>query len=108
MMKKANSTTPILAAVLAVTGCVPLEPVEPVVQDDDDELICSIESPIGSHVKEETCRQSSGDWETVESMASGGVSDDDSNAVFRTISIEKFESRPIPLPEAKCGAENNQ
>jgi hypothetical protein len=106
-MKKTKSLTPIAAAVLATTGCVPMEPVEPVVQDDDGELVCTIESSIGSHVKEETCTRRPGRWETDESVASDGAIDDDSSVVFRTVKIERFESRPIPLPEAKCGSENS-
>jgi hypothetical protein len=106
-MKKVSSLTPIAAAVLAATGCAPMESVEPVVQDDDDQLICTIDSQIGSHVKEETCIRRPGRWETDESVVSDGAIDDDSTVVFRTVTIERFESRPIPLPEAKCGSENS-
>ena len=107
-MKKTNTTTPIVAAVMTATGCVPMDPVDPVVQADDQEEVCRIESPIGSHVKEETCSRPSGHWETDDSIATESVIDDDVNVVFRDIKVERFEDRPIPLPEAQCGAQRDQ
>lgn len=107
--KKRNKPAAIasVAAVAAVSGCVPLEPVEPVVQDSSNaDPVCRMESPIGSHIKEEICSRPGGQWETTSSGADDTMIDDDSSVVFRTITIERFESRPVALPEAKCGAQN--
>jgi hypothetical protein len=98
---------PIVATIAAIAGCAPLEPVEPVAEVDDGDAICSVEAPIGSHIKEEACGRPGGQWGMGGAGADDGVIDDDSSGVFRTVKIERFESRPRPLPEAKCGSQNS-
>ncbi len=107
-MKKAKTATPIVAAVMTATGCIPMNPVDPVVQADDPKEVCRIESPIDSHVKEVICSKTSGRRESANSGATDGVVDEDVNVVFRDITVERSEGRPIPLPEASCGAQRNQ
>lgn len=91
-MKKLNSTSAILAAIATVTGCVPMEPIEPVVHDSADDEICRMESPIGSHVKEEDCNPA----------ASIGDSDRDIENIFGDIMLEPMQDLP-EVAEGKCG-----
>lgn len=91
-MKKLNSTPTILAAMATVTGCVPMEPVEPVAQVSDDDVICRMESPIGSHVKQEDCKRAS-DIEN---------SDRDIENIFGDIVLEPMQNSPEAV-EGKCG-----
>lgn len=95
-MKKARSTTPILAAVATVTACVPMEPVEQVAEDDD---ICEMEAPMGSHVKEEDCNR-----DVNGQRNRNATSNRDLNGVFGDIVVEQgFESPEVP--EGKCGSQ---
>ena len=95
-MKKSSSVTPILAAVATVTGCVPMEPVVQVAEDYDT---CRMESPIGSHVKEEDCK---GDSD--EQRARNASADRDINGVFGDIVLERGIESP-DAPEGKCGSQ---
>ncbi len=90
-MKKSNATPTILAAVAAVSGCAPIEPVA---QVPDDDIICRMESPIGSHVKEEDCKRASGI----------GNSDRDIENVFGDIVLERMQDSP-DVAEGKCGSQ---
>ncbi len=92
-MKKSISTSPILAAVVTVAGCVPMEPVAQVPDDD----ICRMESPIGSHVKEVDCKHGS-DGE----RSSDARSDRDINGVFGDIVLERGIESP-DASEGSCG-----
>jgi len=98
-VKKSRSATPILAAVAAVTGCVPMEPVEPVVQVAQDDEICRMESPIGSHVKEEDCKKDS-----VGPRSGDASSDRDIDGVFGDIVLVR-EIDTVDAPEGKCGSQ---
>ena len=91
-MKKLNSTPAILAALTTATGCVPMEPVEPMVQDNDNDEICRMESQIGSHVKEEDCKRAS----------EVGDSDRDIENIFGDIVLEPMQDLP-EVVEGKCG-----
>jgi hypothetical protein len=94
-MKKTKALPPILAAVMA-TGCAPLEPVEPVVQDDDDDEICRMEASLGTHIKEVVCKPSD------DSQVMSDVDDErDVNGIFGDITVEQRDNRTPP--EAKCG-----
>ena len=95
-MKKSGSTPAILAAIATVTGCVPMEPVEPVVQDSNDKEICRMKSSMGSHVKEEICRHDSDG-----SISSNSDSDRDVDAIFGDLVIERVSDPPVA--EGKCG-----
>ena len=88
-MKKSASASPILAALAAVSGCVPIEPVAEV---PDDDVICRMESPLGSHVKEEDCKRASG----IEN------SDRDIENIFGDIMLEPMQDLP-EVAEGKCG-----
>jgi hypothetical protein len=103
-MKIPGPLTPVAAAVLTAMGCAPMETVTQDDGDDDQGIICVTESPIGSHVKEHVCRPDPAVWSDDRAVAAAEVSEDDVDVVFRDIKIEKFESRPIPLPEGRCGA----
>jgi len=93
-VKKVKAVPSILAAVVA-TGCAPLEPVEPVVQDDDDE-ICRMEAAIGTNVKEVVCKPGG------DSRAASDVENDrDINGIFGDITVERMSDRTPP--EGKCG-----
>ncbi|MCZ6643298.1 MAG: hypothetical protein O7F71_17115 [Gammaproteobacteria bacterium] len=92
-MKKSISPCPILAAVVTVTGCVPMEPVAQVPDDD----ICRMESPIGSHVKEEDCKRDSDGQ-----RGSNARSDRDINGVFGDIVLERGIESP-DAAEGSCG-----
>ena len=90
-MKKSSSTPTILAAVVAVSGCAPIEPVA---QVPDDDVICRMESPIGSHVKEEDCKRAS----SIEN------SDRDIENIFGDIVLEPMQDSP-DVAEGKCGSQ---
>lgn len=90
-MKKSLSTSPILAAVVTLTGCVPIEPVA---QVPDDDVICRTTSPIGSHIKQEDCKPASG-FEN---------SDRDIENIFGDIVFESRQDSPVAA-EGKCGSD---
>jgi hypothetical protein len=98
-VKKIKAVPPILVAVVA-TGCAPLEPVEPIVQDDDDSEICRMEAAIGTHVKEVVCKPNG------DSRAATDVENDrDINGIFGDITVERMSDRTPP--EGKCGNPQN-
>ena len=92
-MKNSIFICPILATVVTGTGCVPMELVAQVPDDD----ICRMESSIGSHVKEEDCKRIS------DAEGSGDArSDRDINGVFGDIVLERgIESSDVA--EGSCG-----
>ncbi len=90
-MKKPACASPILAAVAAVSGCAPIEPVAEV---PDDDVICRMESPLGSHVKEEDCKRAAG----IE------ISDRDIEDIFGDIVLERVQDSPDAV-EGKCGSQ---
>ncbi len=90
-MKKSVSASPILAVVVAVSGCAPIEQVA---QVPDEDVICRMESPIGSHVKEEDCERVTDDVN----------SDRDIESVFGDIVLERVHGSPEPA-EGKCGSQ---
>jgi hypothetical protein len=90
-VKKSNATPTILAAMATVTGCAPIEPVA---QVPDDDVICRMESPMGSHVKEENCKRASG----IEN------SDRDIENIFGDIVREPMQDSP-DVAEGKCGSQ---
>ena len=95
-MKKSSSAPTILAAMATVAACVPMEPVEPVVQVSDDDEICRMESSMGSHVKEEVCRH-----DTDGPMSGNSDSDRDVDGIFGDLVIERVSDPPVA--EGKCG-----
>jgi len=97
-VNRSNSTPAILAAMAAVTGCVPMEPVEPVVQVSDDDEICRMESSMGSHVKEEICRH-----KTHGSISGDPESDREIDEVFGDMVFERIPDPPAA--EGKCGSQ---
>ena len=92
-MKKYASTPPILAAVISVTGCVPMEPVA---QDPNDD-ICRMEAPIGSHIKEVDCDDDLNAERTRDSSADRAV-----NGVFGDIVLDGNSELPDVI-EGSCG-----
>lgn len=95
-MKKSISTPPILAALVTVAGCVPMEPVAQVA---DDDVICRTESPIGSHVKEADCKRVFDGKRN-----SDARSDRDISGVFADIVLERGIESP-DVAEGKCGGQ---
>ena len=92
-MKKYASTPPILAAVVSVTGCVPMEPVAEVPDDD----ICRLEAPIGSHIIETDC-----DYDPNTQRGNRSRTDRDINGVFGDIVLDGNSELPDVI-EGNCG-----
>ena len=92
-MKKHAPTPPILAAMVSLTACVPMEPVV----DNPDADDCRIESTIGSHVKEVDC-----DHNPDEPQGNVARTDRDIGGVFGDVVRDGNDELPN-FPEGSCG-----
>ena len=89
-MKNLKLVGPILAAVSAAAACAQ---VEPVVDDDYDDL-CRMEMPMGSHIKEEDCVQESDAARMAHEI----------EGIFGDIIREPVQVQK-DLPEGTCGSQ---
>ena len=92
-MKKLSAMPAILATMATVSGCVPMEPM-----DDNDDENCTMESSMGSHVKEEVCRHDTGG-----STRGLPTSERDVDTVFGDIEFERVPDPPVA--EGSCGSD---
>jgi hypothetical protein len=93
-MKKYASSSPFLAVVVSVTGCVPMEPVA----ENPEGEICRMESAIGTHLKEVDCKHNPD-----EQRGNVARTDRDIGGVFGDVVLDGSNDLPN-FPEGSCGA----